>query len=361
MEVLNQAVKREGFGAKFVDGPKVFVETLGAEKGIVEELRNKIIDMKGGGAVMHDHRGAWSAFFCEMTAGYGASTQGRGTDTFLRRDLGYDRVTPGVATNLDEAVGKVEGVYRTQIVKLFWDSLGICTFGTMGVAGSVGFTSKSVAKTVGWDDFDEAEAFTVGERISNLLRLVYARRGFKREDELDLSPRFLEITRFGPAEKEGIAPYLPAMLDEYYRYQGWDVATGTPTAETLTPPRHGRIPRRCSLTGHGTASADRLHRVTGSRWGERDVRIRRWGLDLPAGIHALLTLQFAALGAAPGHTEFDQHVVEGKATIPGDFFHYLHHRYFECNYGSTTVPFDRWLGTFRDGSPEAHADDAAGA
>ena len=24
------------------------------------------------------------------------------------------------------------------------------------------------------------------------------------------------------------------MLDEYYRYQGWDVATGTPTPETLT-------------------------------------------------------------------------------------------------------------------------------
>ncbi|MCH8112571.1 MAG: hypothetical protein IH905_11560 [Proteobacteria bacterium] len=89
-------------------------------------------------------------------------------------------------------------------------------------------------QAVGWDDFDEAEAFTVGERISNLLRLVYARRGFKREDELDLSPRFLESTRFGPAEEEGIEPYLPAMLDEYYRYQGWDVATGTPTAETLT-------------------------------------------------------------------------------------------------------------------------------
>ncbi|MCH7548414.1 MAG: hypothetical protein IH969_02570, partial [Candidatus Krumholzibacteriota bacterium] len=215
MEVINQAVNREGFGAKFVDGPKAFIEAVGAEKGIAEELRNKIIDMKGGGAVMHDHRGAWSAFFCEMTAGYGASTQGRGTDTFLRRDLGYDKVTPGVATNLEEAVGKVEGVYRTQIIKLFWDSLGICTFGTMGVAGSVGFTSKSVAQAVGWEDFDEDEAFTVGERISNMLRLVYARRGFKREDELDLSPRFLEITRFGPAEEEGIAlsPYADRILD----------------------------------------------------------------------------------------------------------------------------------------------------
>ena len=30
-------------------------------------------------------------------------------------------------------------------------------------------------------------------------------------------------------------------------------------------------------------------------------------------------------------------------------FHYLHHRYFECNYGEATIPLDKWFGTFRDG------------
>ncbi len=233
MEVINQAVAREGFGAKFVDGPKKWVENVGAEKGITEQLRNKILDMKGGGAVMHDHRAAWSAWFCEITSGYGASTQGRGTDTFLRRDLGYDKVTPGIAGNLDEAVDKVEGVYRTQLMKWFWDTLGICSFGVMGVPSAIKFTTHSLRHTIGWEDFDEKEAFEVGARVANLMRLVYARRGFKREDELDISPRFLEITKTGPAEKEGIEPYLPAMLDEYYRYQGWNKDTGTPTAGTL--------------------------------------------------------------------------------------------------------------------------------
>lgn len=233
MEVINQAVRREGFGAKFVDGPKVFVEKVGAERGIVEELRDKILDMKGGGAVMHDHRAAWSAWFCEMTAGYGASTQGRGTDTFLRRDLGYDKVTPGIATNAEEAVSKVEGVFRTQNMKLFWDCLGICTFGVMGVPSAIRFTTTTLGQAVGWEDFDEEEAFEVGARVANMLRLVYARRGFKREDELDVSPRFLEITKTGPASEEGIAPYLPAMLDEYYREHGWNLDTGTPTVDTL--------------------------------------------------------------------------------------------------------------------------------
>jgi len=31
-----------------------------------------------------------------------------------------------------------------------------------------------------------------------------------------------------------------------------------------------------------------------------------------------------------------------------DQFHYLHHRFFECNYGTGTFPFDLWFGTFRE-------------
>ena len=72
-------------------------------------------------------------------------------------------------------------------------------------------------------------------------------------------------------------------------------------------------------------------------------------------IHAMFALQLAALAPAPGHSGFDEMVVKGKATVPGDFLHYLHHRYFECNYASSTVPFDRMFGTFHDGSAEAHA------
>lgn len=149
MELIHQAVRGEGFGAKLAHGPKSMPEAVGAKRGIVEALRDKILDMKGGGAVMHDHLAAWSAFFCEMTAGYGASTQGRGMDTFRRPDLGYDEVTPGVAGNLDEALAKVDPVYRTQIMKLFWDTLGICTFGTTGVPGSVRLTSTSLARATG--------------------------------------------------------------------------------------------------------------------------------------------------------------------------------------------------------------------
>jgi sterol desaturase/sphingolipid hydroxylase (fatty acid hydroxylase superfamily) len=70
---------------------------------------------------------------------------------------------------------------------------------------------------------------------------------------------------------------------------------------------------------------------------------------------ALFTLQHTLFAPAPGHAGFHQLVMKGKFTLPSDYFHYVHHRYFECNYGNPVVPFDRWFGTFHDGSAQAHA------
>mgnify|MGYP002064732690 CR=1 FL=1 len=38
----------------------------------------------------------------------------------------------------------------------------------------------------------------------------------------------------------------------------------------------------------------------------------------------------------------------------GTFHHQMHHRYFECNYGSLEIPWDKWFGTFHDGTVEAN-------
>lgn len=64
---------------------------------------------------------------------------------------------------------------------------------------------------------------------------------------------------------------------------------------------------------------------------------------------------YLMLSPAPSHSGFDRFVLPGGRTLHGgDYFHNLHHRYFECNYGMLLIPIDRWMGTFHDGSPEAH-------
>ncbi len=69
-------------------------------------------------------------------------------------------------------------------------------------------------------------------------------------------------------------------------------------------------------------------------------------------IHALFHLQHAGITPAQGHVGFDRVVLaDGVAVKTGDFFHYLHHRYFECNYGiDGPFPLDKWFGTFHDGT-----------
>ena len=73
-------------------------------------------------------------------------------------------------------------------------------------------------------------------------------------------------------------------------------------------------------------------------------------------IHMLMNAQHAAFTPAQGHVGFEMLIVKGNVIIPAaSFFHQLHHRYFECNYGEPDFPFDLWFGTSHDGSPEAHA------
>jgi sterol desaturase/sphingolipid hydroxylase (fatty acid hydroxylase superfamily) len=71
-------------------------------------------------------------------------------------------------------------------------------------------------------------------------------------------------------------------------------------------------------------------------------------------VHALFNLAHAALSPAPGHTGFDKVLLGEEAVDTESYAHYLHHKYFECNYADGVVPLDKWFGTFHDGSAEAH-------
>jgi sterol desaturase/sphingolipid hydroxylase (fatty acid hydroxylase superfamily) len=71
-------------------------------------------------------------------------------------------------------------------------------------------------------------------------------------------------------------------------------------------------------------------------------------------VHAIFHLVHAALSPAPGHVGFDKMVVgEDKAIESHAYDHYLHHKYFECNYADGVIPLDKWFGTFHDGSRES--------
>ena len=81
-------------------------------------------------------------------------------------------------------------------------------------------------------------------------------------------------------------------------------------------------------------------------------------LILPSNpLIALYQLHVAGFGAVPGHVGFDKVELTGDKGIDSHaFIHYLHHKYFEVNYGGDgLIPLDKWFGYWHDGSKEGDA------
>lgn len=71
-------------------------------------------------------------------------------------------------------------------------------------------------------------------------------------------------------------------------------------------------------------------------------------------VHVLFHLQVKALEAVTSHSGYECLLVKQRNRMRlGDFFHQMHHRYFECNYGTLEMPWDKWFGSFHDGTDEA--------
>lgn len=66
-------------------------------------------------------------------------------------------------------------------------------------------------------------------------------------------------------------------------------------------------------------------------------------------------LVYLMISPSPSHSGFDRFKLGDSIEVHGgDYFHNLHHRYFEVNYGMLLLPLDKCFGTFHDGSLEAH-------
>jgi sterol desaturase/sphingolipid hydroxylase (fatty acid hydroxylase superfamily) len=71
--------------------------------------------------------------------------------------------------------------------------------------------------------------------------------------------------------------------------------------------------------------------------------------------HIIFHLQYYFLTAITTHSGYQGLLVRDKNQLSlGTFHHQMHHRYFECNYGSLEIPWDKWFGSFHDGTAAAN-------
>jgi sterol desaturase/sphingolipid hydroxylase (fatty acid hydroxylase superfamily) len=94
-----------------------------------------------------------------------------------------------------------------------------------------------------------------------------------------------------------------------------------------------------------------------NHWYENILYFTTYFIHLVVPFHPLnflFHIYFQQVSPVLSHSGFERvSIGDTDALKSGDFFHQLHHKYFECNYGTSEIPFDRWFGTFHDGTDAA--------
>ena len=238
LTMLNQIVRKEGFGAILAEGSERAAQTIG--RGAADylitvkgtELPAHMPQVKRSLAVIYavnpfgaDHQSS------EHDPMYTPAPEGE-TNLYLTRlaKLGLTDPQDGQAMN----AAKVKFALEGQKNYSFMDTAGLCQF-VWGPAWTLYGPDDEVAllkAVTGWDVSIE-EIQQIGERRINLLRAFNAREGATRD--ADTLPKKLAKPLKGGASDGFFVPQeeLSAALDTYYELAGWDKATGNPTSEKL--------------------------------------------------------------------------------------------------------------------------------
>ena len=215
VQMIHLIAERRGLGALLAEG------ALGVLKAH-PEWEPLILHSKGMTFPAYDPRGFNGMGLAYATSSRGACHNVGGytvSDELLKPK--YDRFS---------TQGKGELVKSLQDNRAYVDSLGLCTV----VRGAYNFsTSPSPETLLAITGYDFApHLMEIGERISNLERMILLREGVTRSDD-DLPPRMKQPVPNGPTKGHLISDeMLDVMLNDYYSLRGWDVA-GVPTPQTL--------------------------------------------------------------------------------------------------------------------------------
>ncbi len=215
--MLGKIARREGIGELLSDG------VMRASRKIGGEAKNWAIHtMKGATPRGHDHRGGgrWAEFFDTCVSN-------TSTIEALMVPLRPQAVDLPPVTDpfSHEEVSAINA--RINGISLFDDCLGTCKLASPDPKLQLACVNAVTGWTLALED-----AFTVGRRVVNQLRIFNLRHGMKTADERP-SKRYGSIPVDGPAKGKNIMEKWEGMLENYYTLMGWDSKTGRPLPETL--------------------------------------------------------------------------------------------------------------------------------
>ncbi|TLN18093.1 aldehyde ferredoxin oxidoreductase, partial [bacterium] len=202
LALLLQIARREGRGALFSDGSLALGSTFGAKW--------VSMSVKGMEIPAYDPRGC-------QGQGLAYATSPRGGCHLRAYMIAPEILATPKLVDRFAVQGKAGLVIVSQNLNAAVDSLGMCRFTTFALKDDYFARLLRFAAGV---EADGQSLMTVGERICNLERLINLDRGFTRTEDT-LPARLLSETHPGGASAGRVVELSP-MLDEYYRFRGWD-------------------------------------------------------------------------------------------------------------------------------------------
>lgn len=148
-------------------------------------------------------------------------------------DLLRGLAVTGSPTRASADLPKVRMTVYGQYLYSLLDTLTLCMF-CWGPGNLYSYHElvELVRCATGWD-CTFWELMKAGERKTNMMRQINARRGFTKKDDT-LPQRLYEAVVDGPSEGLRVDPdTFPALLEQYYAVMGWDTQTGNPTPGKL--------------------------------------------------------------------------------------------------------------------------------
>ena len=214
--LLNRIAHRQGIGDLLAEGVMRASQRIGGEAADWA-----IYTLKGCSPRNHDHRGArWYELLdtCVTNTSTLESTWSGIHPQLVDQGDPTDPFSPEEVSTIN---AKFNGIRQ------FDDTLGTCRISS----SSPKLQLDCLNAVTGWN-LELEDAFHIGRRIINQLRMFNIRHGLRRENERP-SARYGSVPVDGPAQGKDIMAQWELMLNNYYTLMGWDPQTGHPLPDTL--------------------------------------------------------------------------------------------------------------------------------
>jgi aldehyde:ferredoxin oxidoreductase len=232
LKMIDKIAFKEGFGAVLAEG------SWRAARKIGKGAERYVMTVKKQSFAMHEPRGKNNIALAYATSPTGADHLEAAHDMpfedgrWAIPDLYPIGILKGVPAR-DLSPAKVSWFVYNQHIYSFLNSLSLCFF-TAGPARlfRLNHIVEMVRFATGWET-SLFEIVLLGERTTNLARLVNSREGLDRKDD-ELPDRLYQPLETGSLTGVKLdREQFSKALDTYYEMMGWDIETGIPREAKL--------------------------------------------------------------------------------------------------------------------------------